>query len=60
MTIRLSAMFDAHIRSIIYNWKAAKRRSQNSRSKGKTKANANNINTRLVTNGAGEFSFVIP
>ncbi|KAK0089616.1 hypothetical protein PV325_006326 [Microctonus aethiopoides] len=53
MTIRLSAMFDAHIRSIIYNWKAAKRRSQNSRSKGKTKANANNVNTRLVTNGAG-------
>lgn len=50
MTIRLSAMFDAHIKIIISNWKSARRR--NSQSKGKTKESPNNVKTRL-TNGAG-------
>uniref|UniRef100_A0A336MD76 CSON013811 protein n=1 Tax=Culicoides sonorensis TaxID=179676 RepID=A0A336MD76_CULSO len=29
MTLRLSTLFEAHIKSIIYNWKSAKRRTKN-------------------------------
>lgn len=35
MTIRLSAMFDEHMRRIIYNWKSARRRENSNRTKNK-------------------------
>ena len=54
MTIRLSAMFDEHMRRIISNWKSARRRTEYAKSKGKAKPSARNVKTRL-TNGAGKF-----
>ncbi|XP_020710625.2 PH-interacting protein isoform X2 [Athalia rosae] len=49
MTVRLSAMFDEHMRRIVYNWKSARRRNEinNANARGKRKTG-----TRL-TNGAG-------
>lgn len=38
MTIRLSAMFEEHMRRIIYNWKSARRRENNAKSKKKGKS----------------------
>lgn len=35
MTIRLSAMFEEHMKKIIYNWKSARRRENSSRSRNK-------------------------
>ncbi|XP_015599493.1 PH-interacting protein isoform X2 [Cephus cinctus] len=53
MTIRLSAMFEEHIRRIISNWKSARRRIENaSRNKGRAKGKAQKGKVRL-TNGAG-------
>lgn len=37
MTIRLSAMFEEHIRRIIYNWKSARRRETNQKKKSRTR-----------------------
>ncbi|XP_044740544.1 bromodomain and WD repeat-containing protein 3 isoform X3 [Chrysoperla carnea] len=52
MTIRLSAMFEEHARRLIYNWKAARRRSNPSRRKTTQAANTpSKMNTRY--NGAG-------
>lgn len=50
MTIRLSAMFEEHMRRILYNWKSARRRNEtnNGAAKGKRK------NTPRLTNGAGK------
>lgn len=53
MTIRLSAMFEEHMRKIISNWKSARRRNNNkpnAKGKGKGKKGA----VRL-TNGTGTF-----
>ncbi|GLV31866.1 BRWD3 [Carabus blaptoides fortunei] len=38
MTIRLSAMFEEHMRRIIYNWKSARRREDNAKNKKKGKS----------------------
>lgn len=51
MTIRLSAMFEEHMRKIISNWKSARRRNNNAKNmKGKAKK----TKVRL-TNGTGMF-----
>lgn len=50
MTIRLSAMFEEHMRRILYNWKSARRRNDINNGAAKAKGKTS---TRL-TNGAGE------
>lgn len=49
MTIRLSAMFEEHMRRIIYNWKSARRReniSKNKKRKSKIRTRNNGQRTR--------------
>ncbi|XP_044016177.1 bromodomain and WD repeat-containing protein 3 isoform X2 [Aphidius gifuensis] len=56
MTIRLSGLFDEHMKMIISEWKSAQRSSENAKSKSKTKANGNtrqSKNQRLTNGGAG-------
>ena len=54
MTIRLSAMFEEHMRKIISNWKSARRRNNNAKNmKGKAKK----TKVRL-TNGTGTFYYI--
>lgn len=54
MTIRLSAMFEEHMRRILSNWKSARRRNNNvktnTKGKGKQKRKHN------LTNGTGKHS----
>ncbi|KAK7871917.1 hypothetical protein R5R35_009722 [Gryllus longicercus] len=57
MTVRLSAMFEEHMKTIIYNWKAARRRATANtqalrRSSTRTRNASSSHVTRLV-NGAG-------
>lgn len=54
MTIRLSAMFEEHMRKIISNWKSARRRNNN---KTNTKGKGKKGKVRL-TNGTGMFRFL--
>ncbi|XP_012278096.1 PH-interacting protein isoform X2 [Orussus abietinus] len=50
MTIRLSAMFEEHMRRIVSNWKSARRRSENARAKAKANNTGKKGKARL-TNG---------
>lgn len=54
MTIRLSAMFEEHMRRIISTWKSARRRTENAKAKAKAKSQGRSVKARL-TNGAGKF-----
>lgn len=53
MTIRLSAMFEEHMRRILSNWKAARRRTSN---KKKTKAKGKRKQKKKpnLSNGTGK------
>lgn len=53
MTIRLSAMFEEHMRKIVSNWKSARRRNNNAKVNVKTKVQKRK---QRLTNGTGNFS----
>lgn len=58
MTIRLSAMFEEHMRRILSNWKSARRRNNNKK-KTKTKKTRENRSRRNLkkpnlSNGTGK------
>ncbi|KAL2733024.1 PH-interacting protein [Vespula maculifrons] len=50
MTIRLSAMFEEHMRKIVSNWKSARRRNNNAKVNVKTKVQKRK---QRLTNGTG-------
>lgn len=52
MTIRLSAMFEEHMRKIIANWKSARRRNNNAKAKAKGKGKQKKKHN--LTNGTGK------
>lgn len=56
MTIRLSAMFEEHIRRIISTWKSAQRCNNNTKTKRNKK---NKKGKQPLTNGTGEYSSIV-
>lgn len=52
MTVRLSAMFEEHMRRILLNWKSARRRNDNAKAKGKGKGKQKRKHN--LSNGTGK------
>lgn len=55
MTIRLSAMFEEHMRRILLNWKSARRRNNNKKKKTKAKGKKKPKKKPNLSNGTGKF-----
>lgn len=57
MTVRLSAMFEEHMRRILLNWKSARRRNDNAKAKGKGKGKQKRKHN--LSNGTGKHLYVL-
>lgn len=57
MTVRLSAMFEEHMRRILLNWKSARRRNDNAKAKGKGKGKQKRKHN--LSNGTGKHLCVL-
>ncbi|XP_029164784.1 PH-interacting protein isoform X2 [Nylanderia fulva] len=53
MTVRLSAMFEEHMRRILLNWKSARRRTNNTKAKVKGKRKQKRKRKHNLSNGTG-------
>lgn len=54
MTVRLSAMFEEHMRRILLNWKSARRRNNNAKTKVKGKGKQKRKRKHNLSNGTGK------
>lgn len=54
MTIRLSALFEEHMRRIISNWNSARRRNTKAKPKAKAKGKGKQKKKHNLSNGTGK------